>query len=43
MSPTMQEHPDTNNELKKLKTARAFLHNNGVFDEDSFFELLSEQ
>ena len=43
MSQTMQEHPDTDNELKKLEKARAFLKENGVFDEDSFFELLIEQ
>lgn len=43
MSQKMQDHADTNNELEKLKVARAFLHENGVFDEDSFFELISEQ
>lgn len=43
MSQTMQEHSDTNNELKKLETARTYLKQNGVFDEDSFFELLIEQ
>lgn len=43
MSQTMQEHPATDNELKKLEKARAFLKENGVFDEDSFFELLIEQ
>jgi hypothetical protein len=43
MSQKMQDHADTNNELEKLKIARAFLHENGVFDEDSFFELISEQ
>jgi hypothetical protein len=43
MSQTMQEHPDTNNELNKLKEAREYLKQNGVFDEDSFFELLIEQ
>ena len=43
MSQTMQEHPDTNNELTKLKKARAYLNANGVFDEDSFYELLIEQ
>ena len=43
MSQTMQEHPDTTNELKKLEKARAYLKQNGVFDEDSFFELLIEQ
>ncbi len=43
MSQTMQEHPDTDNELTKLRAAKAFLNKNGVFDEDSFFELLIEQ
>lgn len=43
MSQKMQEHPDTNNELIKLEKARAFLNKNGVFDEDSFYELLIEQ
>lgn len=43
MSQTMQEHPDTNNELAKLRAAREYLNKNGVFDEDSFFELLIEQ
>lgn len=43
MSQTMQEHSDTNNELKKLEIARTYLKQNGVFDEDSFFELLIEQ
>lgn len=43
MSKKMQEHPDTDNELKKLREARAFLNKSAVFDEDSFFELLSEQ
>jgi hypothetical protein len=43
MSQKMQEHPDTDNELKKLEKARAYLKENGVFDEDSFFELIIEQ
>lgn len=43
MSQTMQEHPDTNNELTKLKEARTYLRQNGVFDQDSFFELLIQQ
>ncbi len=42
MSHWMKDHPDTNTELKKLKKARTYLNQNGVFDEDSFFELLSE-
>jgi len=43
MSQTMKEHPDTANELIKLKRARAYLNENGVFDDDSFYELLIEQ
>lgn len=43
MSQTMQEHPDTENELTKLKKAKSYLKKNGVFDEDSFYELLIEQ
>jgi hypothetical protein len=43
MSQTMQDHPDTNQELGKMRTARSFLRQNGVFDEDSFFEFLSEE
>lgn len=43
MSQRMQDHPDTNNELIKLRKARKHLHNEGVFDTDSFFELLKEQ
>src|SRR5690554_4226377 len=43
MSQTMQNHPGTDNELKKLARARAYLQENGVFDEDSFFELIIEQ
>lgn len=43
MSLKMQEHPDTLEELKKLRAVRSYLNNNGVFDEDSFFELLSEE
>ncbi len=43
MTQTMQQHPDTANELTKLKTARAYLRENGVFDEDSFYELLIEE
>jgi Holliday junction resolvase RusA-like endonuclease len=42
MSQTMQDHPDTDNELKKLANARAYLNKNGVLNEDSFFELLIE-
>ena len=43
MSQKMQEHSDTDSELTKLKIARTYLDKNGVFDEDSFYELLIEQ
>jgi hypothetical protein len=42
MSQRMDEHPDTNMELKKLNAAREYFRTNDVFDEDSFFELLIE-
>ncbi len=42
MSQKMLDHPDTKNELTKLNLAREYLNKNGVFDEDSFFELLIE-
>ena len=40
MSQTMQDHPDTNIELKKLNAAKAFLESQGVFDADSFYEII---
>ena len=43
MSQKMQEHPETDKELTKLKAARTYLKENGVFDDDSFYELLTEQ
>ncbi len=39
---TMQEHPDTDRELQKLNHCRNFLQLNGVFDNDSFFEIIGE-
>jgi hypothetical protein len=42
MSQKMEDHPDTKNELEKLKIARIYFLQNGVSDEDSFFELLIE-
>lgn len=38
----MEDHPDTLAELGKLTKARSYFEENGVFDEDSFFELLNE-
>lgn len=40
MSQTMQGHPDTDLELKKLNAARTFLQSNGVFDDESFYEII---
>lgn len=42
MSLAMQEHPDTNNELTKIKRAQDYLKDNGVFDKSSFYEFKSE-
>lgn len=42
MSQKMHEHPDTANELIKLNNARAYLNQNDVSDESSFYELLNE-
>ena len=39
----MQDHPDTKKELIKLEKARRFLNEKGVFDADSFYELINEQ
>jgi len=38
MSQAMQDHSCTREELKKIEKARDYLKENGVFDEDSFFE-----
>ena len=43
MSQKMEEHTDTAKELVKLNNVRNYLNQYGVFDEDSFFELLSEE
>lgn len=43
MSQKMQDHPDTKKELIKLEKARRFLNEKGVFDADSFYELINEQ
>lgn len=42
MSQAMQDFPDTQIELAKLRAAQSYLKENGIFDKDSFFELLSE-
>ena len=38
----MNDHPDTKHEVEKLQKARDYFRQNGVFNEDSFFELLIE-
>lgn len=42
MSQTMQEHPDTMNELLKIKKAQDYLKANFVIDRDSFYEFKNE-
>lgn len=42
MSQTMQEHPDTEEEYKKLIRAKKHLMENVTFDKDSFFEFLNQ-
>ena len=39
---TMQEREHTALELQKLNRCKAFLKSNGVFDQDSFVELINE-
>ena len=41
-SQTMQQHPDTNEESKKLESCRNYLIDNNVFDADSFNDFLYE-
>lgn len=38
----MEDRAHTREELKKLNNAKDYLKNNGIFDEDSFFEFLNE-
>jgi hypothetical protein len=42
MSQTIQDHPDTMNELEKLLNAKKYLISNDVFDDASFYELINE-
>ncbi len=42
MSQTMQDHPDSNEELKKIHRAKSFLQENTIVDKDSFYELINE-
>lgn len=42
MSQAMQDHPDSNNELTKIKAAKEYLQDNSIFDTDSFYELINE-
>ena len=39
---TMQQHPETNNELQKLEKCKNYLQSKGVFDDASFFEIIGE-
>ena len=39
---TMQEHPETNRELQKLNRCKSYLQSKGVFNDDSFFEVIGE-
>jgi len=43
MSQSMQGHRDTAKELQKLTKAKEYLKTNDVFDDDSFYEFLTEQ
>jgi hypothetical protein len=38
----MSEHFDTRNEKNKLEAAKAYLKRNGVYDNDSFYDLINE-
>lgn len=38
----MEDREHTRVELQKLERAKSYLRENGIFDEDSFFELLNE-
>ena len=42
MGQKMQDHPDTQKELDKLKAAQNYLKEKGVFDTDSFHEFIFE-
>jgi len=42
MSLLMEDHPDTKNELIKIKKAKDYLKENNVFDSESFYEFLIE-
>lgn len=42
MSQKMDDHPDTQTELKKLDAARKYLQQNDILDADTFFELINE-
>lgn len=43
MTQKMSEHEETSNELDKLIKARNHLNANGVFDNESFYEFITEQ
>jgi len=39
----MKDLPTTQRELDKLDAAKSYLQKQGIFDEDSFFEYITEQ
>jgi len=43
MSLEMKDHTLTKKELSKIYHAKAWLQDNGIFDNDSFFEFINEQ
>lgn len=40
---TMQEHIETGKELQKLERCKNYLQSQGVFDNDSFFEIIGDE
>jgi hypothetical protein len=42
LTPTMKEHPDTQQEKIKLEQAKIYLQGEDIFDSDSFYELLMD-
>jgi hypothetical protein len=42
MSQAMQDHPDSNEELNKIKKAKSWLQDQDIIDQDSFFEFLND-
>lgn len=42
MSNEMKDHPDTNEELRKIKQCHQYLKSKGIFDSESFWEFICE-